>query len=113
VLIIDSVLPDGHKLPIPEPTRHVFAKWWRVKGNEHGDPYLPPPDNPAGEATVRSGTQYKDTSFSKIEAEYCRAHFGALVTAVNAFTPVVAVQADAGNQAKGKGAGKGNARAKK
>jgi hypothetical protein len=113
VLIIDSVLPDGQKLPIPDQTRQVFAKWWTVKDNPDKVPFLPPPDAPDGEATVKSGTQYKDTSFSKIEGEYCRAHFGALVTAVNAFTPAAAVQADAGNQAKGKGTAKGNAKAKK
>jgi hypothetical protein len=113
VLIIDSVLPEGQKLPIPEPTRRLFAKWWNVQGNEGGVAYLPPPDAQDGEATVRSGTQYKDTTFSKIEVDYCRAHFGALVTAVNAFTPEAAVQADAGNQGKGKGKGKANVKQKK
>ena len=87
VLIIDSVLPTGHKLGIDGSIRHVFERWWNVDGNEPKVPYLPAPEALDGPAIVRSGTQYENTTFSKLEVQYSQKFFSKFVDAIDAFVP--------------------------
>lgn len=80
VLVIDSVLPNDRKLPIPDDVRRIFAHWWSLEGNEEPVPYLPASTDEDA-PLVREGS----LEFRKAQSTYLTTYFPVFVDAVNQF----------------------------